>query len=57
MSISLDQIREWDRIAQALGPTPVYDDVGHIVPLGEPKQGKHIYVVWHGRAIGVFYNW
>lgn len=57
MSIPVEQIRHWDRVALELGPTPIYDDNGQIVPIGEPVKGKQIYVVWRGRAIGIFNNW
>lgn len=35
----------------------MYDESGRIIPIGEPKQGKHVYVVWYGRALGIFNNW
>ncbi|OJT10120.1 hypothetical protein TRAPUB_13391 [Trametes pubescens] len=53
MSIPIEQTLQWDRVARELGPTPVYDESGHIVPIGKPMRGKPIYVVWRGRAIGL----
>ncbi len=53
--------RLWNLVAVNLGPTPIYDDCGHIVPIGAPL-GRHgrkykVYVVWYGRCVGIFYNW
>ncbi|KAH9885132.1 hypothetical protein C8Q73DRAFT_660296, partial [Cubamyces lactineus] len=46
-----------DNVAVSLGITPRLDKLGRPIPVGK-KEGKgHVYVVWTGRAIGLFYNW
>ncbi|KAI0730521.1 hypothetical protein C8Q76DRAFT_792676 [Earliella scabrosa] len=59
MPASEDLIRDWDAIAESLGPTPVYDPTtGEIVPLGQ-REGRSsgYYTVWDGRAVGIYCNW
>ncbi|KAI0323654.1 hypothetical protein GY45DRAFT_1217293, partial [Cubamyces sp. BRFM 1775] len=46
-----------DNVAVSLGITPRLDKLGRSIPVGK-KEGKgHVYVVWTGRAIGLFHNW
>ncbi|KAL7283552.1 hypothetical protein ACG7TL_002986 [Trametes sanguinea] len=55
--VDLARLRLWDSIAANLGPTPIYDEAGEIVPIGEHSEQGGVYVVWYGRAVGVFYSW
>ncbi|KAH9855409.1 hypothetical protein C2E23DRAFT_882795 [Lenzites betulinus] len=48
---------EWDAIAACIGPTPRLDEHGHIVPIGKTERKVRYYVVWSGRAVGIFMNW
>ncbi|KAI0716931.1 hypothetical protein C8Q76DRAFT_795174 [Earliella scabrosa] len=59
MVASEERIRDWDEIAESLGLTPVHDpDTGEIVSLGRPEgAAADFYVVWEGRAVGIFCNW
>ncbi|KAI0710972.1 hypothetical protein C8Q76DRAFT_694929 [Earliella scabrosa] len=59
MVASQERIRDWDEIAESLGLTPVHNrDTGEIVALGRPEGTAAIfYVVWEGRAVGIFCNW
>lgn len=50
-------IKDWNTLAAALNPTPYINAAGEIEPLGaEGPKGK-TYVVWVGRAVGLFNNW
>lgn len=59
MKVSAELIQDYDRLAASLGVTPNFDPVsGEIVPIGQPEGGKKtVYVVWAGRALGLFHNW
>ncbi|OJT12472.1 hypothetical protein TRAPUB_10980 [Trametes pubescens] len=48
---------ERDEYAAALGPTPYFDEFGNVVPIGKPEGKVRYYVVWVGRAIGIYMNW
>lgn len=54
--VAAEIIRDWDATAVSLGEMPKYDAQGLIIPVGK-KEGRKIYVVWVGRAVGLFYNW
>ncbi|KAI0735944.1 hypothetical protein C8Q76DRAFT_792431 [Earliella scabrosa] len=58
MSVSAELIADWDTLAASLGITPKYDQNGQVVPIGQ-REGLRmaVYVVWVGRAIGLFNNW
>nr|VWO93930.1 NADPH oxidase isoform 2 [Ganoderma boninense] len=45
-----------DATARSLGPTPRYDADGLVIPFGNAGREGKVYVVWHGRAIGLFYG-
>ncbi len=57
----LAQERQWNLVAFNIGPTPIYDEGGRIIPIGEAagREGRRykVYVVWYGRCIGIFYSW
>ena len=59
MPVSEELILDWVEMAALLGLTPRLDANGMIVPIGKPERGrkKKVYVVWVGRAIGIFMNW
>ena len=50
-------LRECDELARSLGPTPKFNAQGLPEPIGMPELKYAIYVVWIGRAIGLFHNW
>ncbi len=56
--VSMKRIAEWDTFAASLGKTPRYDKQGQVIPIGKTEENRpRYYVVWHGRAIGIFCNW
>ncbi|KAL7279946.1 hypothetical protein ACG7TL_006357 [Trametes sanguinea] len=58
MPIDPATVSDWDELAASLGNTPQYDSDGQVVAIGKPEQFKQrYYVVWHGRAVGIFLNW
>ena len=57
MSPSPELLRDCDMVAKALGITPRLDAEGMPIPIGEKEDRGHVYVVWVGRGIGLFYNW
>ena len=58
MSDHEELLQGFDNVAASLGPTPVYNEQQEIVPIGQPEGGRVlIYVVWVGRAVGLFHNW
>ena len=50
-------IEAFDVTAYSLGPTPVYDEDGKAIPVGPWHPGSRVYVVWSGRATGLFWGW
>ncbi|KAI9068211.1 hypothetical protein FKP32DRAFT_1562202 [Trametes sanguinea] len=51
-------LADWDALAKSLGDTPHLDENGLVVPLGKVEEARpRYYVVWHGRAVGIFLNW
>lgn len=50
-------LKECDGLALSLGITPVFNQHGLIIAIGKPEGKGRVYVVWIGRAIGLFYNW
>ncbi len=50
-------LKECDSLAHSLGVTPVFDRHGIIIAIGTMEGKGRVYVVWIGRAIGLFYNW
>ncbi|KAI9056788.1 hypothetical protein FKP32DRAFT_1615646 [Trametes sanguinea] len=54
---SAELVATWENIANSLAPTPRYDQYGQVVPLGKPEPVVRYYVVWVGRAVGIFMNW
>ncbi|KAI9062817.1 hypothetical protein FKP32DRAFT_1676737 [Trametes sanguinea] len=54
---SAELIQTWENIALSLAPTPRYDKHGQVIPLGKPEPVVRYYVVWVGRAVGIFMNW
>ncbi|KAI9061402.1 hypothetical protein FKP32DRAFT_1576053 [Trametes sanguinea] len=51
-------LADWDALAKSLGDTPHLDEHGLVVPLGKVEESRpRYYVVWHGRAVGIFLNW
>ncbi|KAH9900718.1 hypothetical protein C8Q73DRAFT_637151 [Cubamyces lactineus] len=57
MSPSPELLRDCDMVAGALGVTLRLDAEGIPIPIGEKEDRGHVYVVWVGRGIGLFYNW
>lgn len=58
MTVSSELIQGYDELAASLGETPVLDENGEIVPIGHPEGTRvAVYVVWVGRAVGLFHNW
>ncbi len=55
--LSRGLLKECDALARSLGVTPVFDKLGIIIAIGMPEEKGRVYVVWVGRAIGLFYNW
>ncbi|EIW58986.1 uncharacterized protein TRAVEDRAFT_48118 [Trametes versicolor FP-101664 SS1] len=56
--VSMKHCAEWDTFAASLGKTPRYDKQGQVIPIGKTEENRpRYYVVWHGRAIGIFCNW
>lgn len=61
--VSEQLCRDWDTNAVSLGLTPKVDSNGKLVPIGVPENPslpdhkKRIYVVWVGRALGLYHNW
>ncbi|RDX40314.1 hypothetical protein OH76DRAFT_1490380 [Lentinus brumalis] len=55
------QERHYNLIAFNLGATPIYDERGKIIPIGEQvgRDGRvyKTYVVWRGRCVGIFFSW
>ncbi|RDX40785.1 hypothetical protein OH76DRAFT_1490000 [Lentinus brumalis] len=55
-----EDIKYFNEVALGIGPTPIYDDNGILIPIGQPEgKGKRckVYVVWRGRCIGIFFSW
>ncbi|KAI9069584.1 hypothetical protein FKP32DRAFT_1671250 [Trametes sanguinea] len=51
------QIATWEALAEVMQPSPRFDEDGQLVPLGKPEADVSYYVVWSGRAVGIFMNW
>ena len=54
-NVDLRKLLEYDEVARNMGPMPMYED-GVIQPYGDPV-GDAVYVVYYGRATGLFYDW
>ncbi|KAH9846590.1 hypothetical protein C2E23DRAFT_863884 [Lenzites betulinus] len=50
-------IKDWDTLAASIGKTPKLDQEGEIVSIGATGPKGKTYVVWVGRAVGLFKNW
>ncbi|KAL7285416.1 hypothetical protein ACG7TL_000512 [Trametes sanguinea] len=58
MSLNRETIADWEEVAASLGDTPKFDEEGQVIPIGKPEEFKpRYYVVWRGRAVGIFLNW
>ncbi|CDO73957.1 hypothetical protein BN946_scf185043.g5 [Trametes cinnabarina] len=55
--VSTSLLRDFDQTARSLGITPKTNEDGELIPVGLPEEKEHVYVVWVGRGIGLFYNW
>lgn len=54
---SRKKMKECDDLARGLSVTPKFDDDGQIIPIGAPESKGRVYVIFMGRAVGLFYNW
>lgn len=53
-----EYIKECEALARCIGDTPKYNDDGEVIPFGQIVESKpRFYVVWRGRAVGIFGNW
>ena len=56
-NISQELLDALDATAKSLRPTPRYDSSNNVIPFGTPhRTSGEVFVVWHGRAIGLFYG-
>nr|VWP02297.1 Putative two-component response regulator SSK1p [Ganoderma boninense] len=51
------ELDAFDAHAMSFGPLPRYNSDGTVMAVGEPYPGSRVYVVWSGRATGLFYGW
>lgn len=54
--ISQELLLDYNNVAASIGITPRLGEDGMPIPFGE-KDGRHVYVVWVGRTVGIFNNW
>lgn len=61
--ISQQLHRDFDANAATLGLTPKLDREGRVIAIGVPEEPdlpdnkRRYYIVWIGRAIGIYHNW
>ena len=55
--VSPELLRDFDDVATSMGITPRLDKLGQPIPIGQKERKGEVYVVWTGRAVGLFYNW
>uniref|UniRef100_A0AAD7X445 Uncharacterized protein n=1 Tax=Trametes cubensis TaxID=1111947 RepID=A0AAD7X445_9APHY len=54
--VSPELLRDFDDVAASVGITPRLDKLGQPIPIGQKERKGEVYVVWTGRAVGLFYN-